>query len=238
MSSKSKSKDEFEGVEDMKTIEAEAEIVSEVDVIKCSATTEEERSVVTAVSDPAGASEGYIELRGDAVLEEKEKLLARYHKTNGSLVQDFSRDTVSAEDGIELLIMELLREADSLKGSQLLFATRGNLRDETTTIVKRIEALEKIARTIHRKQRMVNEEVINLDSPYIRLLVSYITRKIQEAFVELGYEQEVMQIFFEKFQSLTDTWKKEVKRDMLAFKDRKMMGVEEGEDEEKEEESK
>jgi len=80
---------------------------------------------------------------------------------------------------------------------------------------------------------MVNEEVINLDSPYIRLLVSYITKKIQETFIELGYEVEVMEIFFEKFQSLTDSWKKDVKRDMLAFKDRKMMGVDDEEEEAK-----
>jgi len=228
MTSKLSSKDEFDGVEDMETIEAEASIVSKIEAIKCSGITEEEKTTAIA---PSETGEGYIELRGEAVLEEKEKLLTRYHKTNGSLIQDFSRGTVSAEDGIELLIMELLREADALKGSQLLFATRGNLRDETTVIVKRIEALEKIARTIHRKQKMVNEEVVNLDSPYIRLLVSYITKKIQETFIELGYEVEMMQIFFEKFQSLTDSWKKEVKRDMLAFKDRKMMGVDEEENE-------
>jgi hypothetical protein len=225
--SKSDPKDEFDGVEDIPVIDSSPEIIEGMEVVRCTGEPEEESTAVAPVED---SGEGYIELRGEAVLEEKEKLLEKYHRTKGSLIQNFSRGTVSAEDGIEILIMELLREADALKGSQLLFATRGNIRDETTVIIKRIEALEKIAKTIHRKQKMVNEEVINLDSPYIRLLVSYITKKIQETFLELGQEQEITQIFFEKFQSLTDNWKKEVKREMLAFKDRKMMGVDEEED--------
>jgi len=235
MTSKSSSspKDEFDGVEDIKSIEAEAEIVESTEIVTCTGVSAEEESTSVVSTSDADAGEGYIELRGEEVLHEKERLLEKYHRATGSLIQNFSKGNVSAEDGIELLILELLREADSLKGSQLLFATRGNLRDETTVIIKRIEALEKIARTIHRKQRMVNEEVINLDSPYIRLLVSYITKKIQETFIELGYEVEVMEIFFEKFQSLTDSWKKDVKRDMLAFKDRKMMGVDDEEEEAK-----
>jgi len=232
--SSSDSKDEFDGIEDIKAIEAEAEVVESTDVI-CTGVSAEEEAISSEITTKSDAAEGYIDLRGEAVLHEKERLLEKYHRVTGSLIQNFSKGTVSAEDGIELLILELLRETDSLKGSQLLFATRGNLRDETTVIVKRIEALEKIARTIHRKQRMVNEEVINLDSPYIRLLVSYITKRIQESFIELGYEQEMMQIFFEKFQTLTDNWKKDVKRDMLAFKDRKMMGVDDEEEEVKKE---
>lgn len=232
MTSKSKydSKDEFEGVEDVKAISDDVEFVETSEIVTTSVSPEEISTEVTKKED-SEVAEGYIELRGDEVLKEKERLLQNYHRTRGSLIQNFNKGTVSAEDGVEILIMELLREADALKGSQLLFATRGNVRDETTVIVRRIEALEKIAKTIHRKQKMASEEVINLDSPYIRMLVSYITKKIQEAFLDLGYEQEVMQIFFEKFQVLTDNWKKDVKRDMLAFKDRKMMGDDEDEKE-------
>jgi len=223
MTLKSSSKDEYEDVtESEEIIIGDAEIVTPGDAT-CSeppAEEEEERRDIV----PAETTEGYVELRGDEVFGEKDRLLEKYHRKVGSLIQNFNKGTVSAEDGIDLLIMELLRETDSLKGSQLLFASRGNLRDETAVVIKRIEALEKIAKTIHRKQRMINEEVINLDSPYIRLLVTFITNKINETFIELGYEPETAQIFFEKFQSLTDGWKKEVKREMVAFKDRKMMG--------------
>jgi len=231
MTSKSRfdQKDEFEGIEDVKTISDDVEVVETSEIVTTSVSPEEISTELVAKED-SEVAEGYIELRGDDVLKEKERLLQNYHRTRGSLIQNFNKGTVSAEDGVEILIMELLREADALKGSQLLFATRGNVRDETTVIVRRIEALEKIAKTIHRKQKMASEEVINLDSPYIRMLVTYITKKIQEAFLDLGYEQEVMQIFFEKFQVLTDNWKKDVKRDMLAFKDRKMMGDDEDED--------
>lgn len=230
MSSTSRSKkDEYEDIEDLDAIEAEAEILPE-ETIRCSGVSEEEES--SRAITKAEEAEGYIELRGKDYLEEKERLLATHHKKKGSLIAEFSRGNLSAEDGVELLIRELLREAEELKGSQLLFATRGNARDEATIIVKRIEALEKIAKTVHRKQKMISEEVVNLDSPYIRILVTYMINKINETFIELGYESEVMQIFFEKFQSLTDNWKKEVKRDMVAFKDRKMMG-DDDEDEEK-----
>ena len=232
MTSKSKfdPKDEFDGVEDVKIISDDIEVVEASEIVTTSVSPEEISTDIT-VKEDSEVAEGYIELRGDDVLKEKERLLQNYHRTTGSLIQNFNKGTVSAEDGVEILIMELLREADALKGSQLLFATRGNVRDETTVIVRRIEALEKIAKTIHRKQKMASEEVINLDSPYIRMLVTYITKKIQESFLDLGYEQEVMQIFFEKFQVLTDNWKKDVKRDMLAFKDRKMMGDDEDEKE-------
>ena len=230
MSLKSKSKDEYEGVEDIDAIDVSAtEIVTPGDM-SCSAPPEEDH--ISRELVPSETPEGHIELRGEAIFAEKDRLLEKYHRINGSLIQSFSKGEVSAEDGIDLLIMELLRETDSLKGSQLLFATRGNVRDETAVIIKRIDALEKIAKTIHRKQRMINEEVINLDSPYIRLLVTFITSKINETFIELGYDIETIQIFFEKFQVMTDGWKKEVKREMVAFKDRKMMGSDEGEVEE------
>jgi len=232
MSSKSKFKDEYEDVKDIDIIDvSDSEIITPGDAICSEPPKEEEDERRDLV--PSETVEGHVELRGEEIFVEKDKLLEKYHRKNGSLIQSFNKGTVSAEDGIDLLIMELLRETDSLKGSQLLFATRGNLRDETAVIIKRIEALEKIAKTIHRKQRMINEEVINLDSPYIRLLVTFITNKINETFLELGYEPETVQIFFEKFQSLTDGWKKEVKREMVAFKDRKMMG---SDGEEKEEE--
>lgn len=232
MTLKSSSKDEYEDVtESEEIVIGDAEIVTPGDAT-CSEPPEEEEEERRDIV-PAETIEGYVELRGDEVFGEKDRLLEKYHRKVGSLIQNFSKGTVSAEDGIDLLIMELLRETDSLKGSQLLFASRGNLRDETAVVIKRIEALEKIAKTIHRKQRMINEEVINLDSPYIRLLVTFITNKINDTFIELGYEPETVQIFFEKFQSLTDGWKKEVKREMVAFKDRKMMGSdgEETEDE-------
>jgi len=231
MTLKSSSKDEYEDLKGMEEIViGDAEIVTPGETL-CSDPPKEEEERRDLL--PAETAEGYIELRGEEVFGEKDRLLEKYHRKNGSLAQSFSKGEVSAEDGIDLLIMELLRETDSLKGSQLLFATRGNLRDETAVIIKRIDALEKIAKTIHRKQRMINEEVINLDSPYIRLLVTFITTKINETFLELGYENETVQIFFEKFQTLTDGWKKEVKREMVAFKDRKMMGSD-GETEEDE----
>ena len=232
MTSKSKfnPKDEFGEIDDVKTISDDADVIEASEVVVTSVSSEEMSTDLVPKED-SEVAEGFIELRGAEVLREKEHLLEEYHRTTGSLIQNFNKTPISAEEGVEILIMELLREADALKGSQLLFATRGNIKDETVVIVKRIEALEKIAKTIHRKQKMVNEEVINLDSPYIRMLVSYITKKIQESFLDLGYEQEVMQIFFEKFQVLTDNWKKDVKRDMLAFKDRKMMGDDDEEDE-------
>jgi len=230
MTSKSTSKDEYEDVKDIEAIDVtETEIVTSDDIV-CSEPPKEDESPKDIV--PAETEEGYIELRGDEVFHEKDRLLEKYHRKNGSLIQNFSKGEVSAEDGIDLLILELLRETDSLKGSQLLFASRGNVRDETTVIVKRIEALEKIAKTVHRKQRMINEEVINLDSPYIRLLVLYMVNKVRDTFNELGTDPEEMAIFLDKFQSLTDGWKKEVKREMVAFKDRKMMGNDDEEEEE------
>jgi hypothetical protein len=229
MTSKSKSKDEYEDIKEVETVDVtETEIVTPGDAV-CSEPPKEEHVPREIV--PAESEEGYVELRGDEVFHEKDRLLEKYHRKNGSLIQNFSRGQVSAEDGIDLLIMELLRETDSLKGSQLLFASRGNVRDEATIVVKRIEALEKIAKTIHRKQRMINEEVINLDSPYIRLLVTYMVNKMRDTFMDLGTDPEQITIFLEKFQSLTDGWKKEVKREMVAFKDRKMMG-DDGEEEE------
>jgi len=230
MSSKSSSKkDEYE---DLETVEA-VEVIEDpkAETVK-GASVEDERGSREIVAVDDDLPDGFIELKGEAVLTEKDRLLEKYHRSHGSLIQNFSKGHVSAEDGIDLLILELLRETDALKGSELLFATRGNVRDETAVIIKRIEALETIAKTIHRKQKMISEEVINLDSPYIRILVSYITKKMHETFVELGHDKEIVQIFFDKFQSLTDHWKKEVKRDMIAFKDRQMMGGDEEDAEE------
>jgi hypothetical protein len=229
MTLKSKCKDEFEEVRHVESVEVETEIMPEEEEVITSPveSIEDEhmsREIVAAEDPP----DGCIELRGEAVITEKTRLLEQYHRQHGSLVQNFSKGNVSAEDGVDLLILELLRESDALKGSELLFATRGNVRDETAVIIKRIEALETISKTIHRKQKMISEEVVNLDSPYIRILVQFITQKIHDCFNELGYEQEMIHIFFEKFQALTDNWKKEVKRDMIAFKDRQAMG---GEDE-------
>jgi len=234
MTLKSKSKDEFEDIKHVDSVEVEAEVVSdyeERDIVVSPVDSIEDEHMSREIVAAEDVPEGHIELRGEAVITEKTRLLETYHKQHGSLVQSFSKGNVSAEDGVDLLILELLRETDALKGSELLFATRGNVRDETAVIIKRIEALETISKTIHRKQKMISEEVVNLDSPYIRILVQFITQKTHDCFNELGYEQEMIHIFFEKFQALTDNWKKEVKRDMIAFKDRQAMG---GEDEEAE----
>lgn len=228
MSSKSIYKDEYDDIEDISSIDIEDDIVSgSIDASVCE--DEDDECMSRELSVAEDTPEGFIELRGEEVINEKDRLLKKYHSTHGSLVQNFSRGHVSAEDGIDYLIMELLRESEALKGSELLFATRGNVRDETAVIIKRIEALETIAKTIHRKQKMISDEVVNLDSPYIRIIVQYITQKVHDTFNELGYEQEMIHLFFEKFQAITDNWKKEVKRDMVIFKDKQMMGGEEEE---------
>jgi len=162
---------------------------------------------------------GYIALQGDDLMSRKEELLKKHHGGNQLLSSRVKKGEISPEEAMSTIIAELIGETDSLKGSELLFVDEGNLRDATTVAIKRVEALEKIAKTLHRRHTMMSEQVINLDSPYVRLLVTWFLRRINECMLDLKYPKESVEVFFGKLQLLTDDWKKEVKREMQAMQE-------------------
>jgi hypothetical protein len=179
--------------------------------------------VPTEPFDSTEKTTGFITLKGETLFQEKDRLLAKHHEKNGSLVQQIQGNRLSTEAAMNLIVVELFKETESLKGNELLFANDGNLRDATTVQVKRVEALEKTAKAIHRKHQMIAEDTINLDSPYIRLIITWLLRKMQETFVELGYDQEMTEIFFNRYMAKTDEWKKELKREIIAFHERSQL---------------
>jgi len=171
---------------------------------------------------------GYVSVSGSKLMEEKHRLLVKHHGGSESLANRVRTGEISPEEAMNAIIVDLLGETDSLKGSELLFAQEGNLRDATTVTVKRVEALEKVAKTLHRRHLMMHEEIINLDSPYVRLIVSWFLRKINDCLRDLNYPQEAVDVFFGKLQLLTDNWKRDVKREMQALQEQK--GTDEGGD--------
>jgi hypothetical protein len=171
---------------------------------------------------------GYVSVQGDQLMEEKKRLIAKHHGGSEPLVRRIKSGEISPEEAMNAIIIDLLGETDSLKGSELLFEQDGNLRDAATVTVKRVEALEKVAKTLHRRHLMTHEEVVNLDSPYVRLLVSWFTHKVNECLRDLKYPQEAIDVFFGKLQLLTDDWKKEVKREMQAMQEQRGVNNEPG----------
>jgi len=191
--------------------------VVKAEAVPDDSTYDDERSPVPV----GGRPPGYVSVSGDNLMKEKQRLVAKHHGGSESLVRRIRSGEISPEEAMNSIITDLLGETDSLKGSELLFAQEGNLRDATTVTVKRVEALEKVAKTLHRRHLMTHEEVINLDSPYVRLLVSWFLRKVNNCLLELKYPQEAVDVFFGKLQLLTDDWKKEVKREMLALQEQR-----------------
>lgn len=179
--------------------------------------------VVSALPDIAVG--GFVKLRGEALIKKRNRLVKEHFTQSGSIVDKMQKGQLNADDAMNLIIIELMKETDSLKGNELLFTDEGNIRDATTVQVKRVEALEKIAKTVHRKHQMTTSEVINLDSPYIRLLVSWIMGKVRETFIALAVEQETVDVFFSKLALFTDDWKTQVKREMMMMKERQDIDV-------------
>jgi hypothetical protein len=170
---------------------------------------------------PEESGEGRVKLRGEKLEKKKLELLNKHNVLKGgSIIDSLKHGKISAEDAIDIIIHELARETDSLKGNELLFENEGNIRDASTIAIKRFEALEKIAKTIHRKQQMTSSEIINLDSPYIRLLITWIMTEVRNVFIDIKMEQPVVDLFFEKFSKATENWKTQVKREMMMLKER------------------
>lgn len=186
-------------------------------IVSAEAESAPENEITVPADNPIA---GFVSLRGQELIERKSQLLKDHRRTNGSLIDMMQRGQIGIEEAMNIVIMELLKETDSLKGNELLFETEGNLRDATTVQVKRIEALEKAAKAIHRKHQIISDEVINLDSPYIRLLITWVLRMVQETFVELGYNAETVEVFINKFATKTADWKRDVKREIMALQDR------------------
>jgi len=163
-------------------------------------------------------------VHNEDITEKRERLLATYkarHKKKGEkpLIEQLSNGDINTNEAIDLIILELLKECEELKGNELLFMDAGNTRDAATIQIKRIEALDRVAKTIAKKHQMINEEVINLDSPFIRILVTYFIGKARDSLSSLDYDQNEINVFLDKLQMSTADWKREVKREILSFQE-------------------
>lgn len=173
-------------------------------------------------TETSSAVPGRVSLRGDHLVERKQELIKSHEERSGrtNIYNLLKQKEINVDKGMDIIIEEMIAEAADLKGNALLFQSEGQLKESTAVEIKRIEALETIAKTLQRKVQMQGDETIDLDSPYIALIVKWIISKIGETFTELEYDPQSKTIFFSKFDTLTSNWKREVKNEIQSFAQR------------------
>lgn len=179
------------------------------------------------------ATHGVVKFRGDDLFEERNNLVKK-HSPSGTLIERLSREDINAEDAFTELIKELAESIEVLKGNELLFTSSGNLRDASVLTFKRVESIEKMLVAIQNKHKLIREETINLDSPYIRVLITYFFDKLDESCEKSGLDAESKNVLLNTFSVACQKWKKEVKTKILSMREKELIDPE-GETEEKDE---
>lgn len=170
--------------------------------------------ITKPVSNETGALEPHIE---------RSRMVRDYFGGDAGLVEKIRRVTngsATIDDLIDGVSVEILAEADSLKGNEILQLNEGDIKGSTSAITKRIAALEKFARILQQKKIIDSEYSIDLNSPYVHKLVSYIFDKVKDVFESLGMDKEINNLFFMQLREKTSNWRKEIGREFDELRER------------------
>lgn len=153
------------------------------------------------------------------IVEYRKKLIESYHGGARSLLERLAKSGKSDLDSvITELLQEIIQETDNLLGNGLVATNNGDLRDASVIAFKRAEVLEKAMKVAQTKQQIEKQGGVDVDSPVMMVIFRFFLAKTKEAFISMGVDVEMHDLFFRKFGEVTENWRKELKKDIDALK--------------------
>jgi len=151
-------------------------------------------------------------------MEKRDRLLKEYMKRYGSVLEQLKSARTPGEQ-YDVCLDSVAFEIDKLLGNELVFVERDDLHSATGVTTKRIEALEKLAKVLHRKMATGKMVGFDLDHHHVKLLFTYILRKARDVLRGLKIDEEVIDLFFATMGQVTTNWQTEVKALIQATPD-------------------
>ena len=118
------------------------------------------------------------------------------------------------------MIDEVVGETDNLLGNHLIATENGELRDASVISYKRAEVLEKAIKAVASKQALEKESGIDVDSPSMVIIFKYFMNKVMDVFTKIEIPAEQRDVFFRTLGEETENWKRELREQFEAMKQR------------------
>ena len=125
-------------------------------------------------------------------------------------------DIVSQASGI---VREMSLESDKLVGSEMIESMMGNFRDAAVISFKRVEALEKVNKSLQMFHNLKSDKGIDVDSPSMRVVFFYFMKCVKEVITNMGLGDEVNDIFFRMLGERMNSWKKELQDEIESLRE-------------------
>lgn len=147
-------------------------------------------------------------------------LLQEYRKSNKGILDKVKEGKAQTSDDLmNLIVQDLLQQAQMLYGNSLIFTEDGNLKDATTVSLKRSDLLKMIADILAKKRELNQKDAdIDLNSPAFMIFQKMCFDKMMQSLKECGLQNQVIRIALNKWMDLMSDWGKELKKALLELK--------------------
>ena len=147
--------------------------------------------------------------------EVRQQMIADYFGGNSSFIANLvAVGKTTPEEFMNALIVEIIKEADVLKGNELIATQDGDLKSSSVISTKRSEVLERAIKAISKKREADSQNRIDLDSPMMKIVLQLFVEKIIEVFAVMNLSDEEKDVFLRLFPERMKTWREEVRHKM------------------------
>jgi len=147
----------------------------------------------------------------------KEQKIREYYQGE-PLAERMVSEDMSVETLMQKLVVELMKESDSMVGNRAIADENGDIERSTVIGAKRSEILKETMKTVMAKREFEASNSIDVDSPSMRIVFSYFIDKCRESFNKSGMSSEISDVFFRNLTDLCSDWKKDLKRKIAELK--------------------
>lgn len=151
-----------------------------------------------------------------SLIKKDEKLGAHY---KGGRSLSLLNDDLSAEEKIQIISSEMMKESDSILANRIIADERGDISVSSACSEKRAGILDKAIKIQHTQRVLDREASIDLDAPVFRHVYGHFFFALKETLNSNGIENQQMNHILKKLaENLTD-WKSQVKKSIKNRKD-------------------
>ena len=149
---------------------------------------------------------------GEMISFRADLLKQHYGDGHSSIIAKMkSKGPVDTDMLMRMIIEEMCKDLDSLKGNELIHTHNRDLRDASVVVSKHAETAEKVARVMQAQSRLEREAGIDVNSPHMRIIFMYFFEKTRETFNMIGMQPEQTNLFFQNIGKNIENWKKDLK---------------------------
>jgi len=145
-----------------------------------------------------------------SIHDKRNHVLSRHYGGPKSMLEKLSESGRTDFDSMALaLIEEMVIENDKLLASEEIVAEEGNLRDASVISSKRLEGLDRTYKAVSTLRELNKDHSIDLESPSVRLLVTYVFHCFKESLDILKLDDDLKDAIFQTLETRMTDWKKE-----------------------------